>query len=267
MRFIYNLSIHFYILGIRIASRFNPKARLWLNGRKNIFHKLEIAIKNEKDVVWFHCASLGEFEQGKPIIEGYKKKYPSHKVLLTFFSPSGYEIRKNYKDVNWVFYLPADTTNNTKRFVEIVRPLKVIFVKYEFWFNYMAELKKQAIPFYSVSAIFRKEQAFFKCKWFAKQLQNVTHFFVQDNTSKKLLSSIGLTNVTISGDTRFDGVKLNTQNVKSLPLIKAFSENKPTIVCGSTWPKDEQLLIKYIQQNLDNNYISFNKNSDNLNLE
>ena len=257
MRFLYNFSIYLYSISIRIAALFNAKAKLWLKGRKNIFQNLADTFKNEKDIVWFHCASLGEFEQGKPIIEGYKNKYPSHKILLTFFSPSGFEIRKQYEKVDWVFYLPADTTKNAKQFVEIVRPLKAIFVKYEFWFNYMAELKKYAIPFYSVSSVFRKEQSFFRYKnnWFAKQLKNVTHFFVQDNHSKELLNSIGINNVSISGDTRFDCVRLNTKNTKSLPLIEVFSKNKPTIICGSTWPKDEKILAKHIKENPQYNYI------------
>lgn len=257
MRFLYNFSIYLYSISIRIAALFNAKAKLWLKGRKNIFQNLADTFKNEKDIVWFHCASLGEFEQGKPIIEGYKNKYPSHKILLTFFSPSGFEIRKQYEKVDWVFYLPADTTKNAKRFVKIVRPLKAIFVKYEFWFNYMAELKKHAIPFYSVSSVFRKEQPFFRYKknWFAKQLKNVTHFFVQDNHSKELLNSIGINNVCISGDTRFDCVRLNTKNTKALPLIEVFSKNKLTIICGSTWSKDERILAKYIKKNPQYNYI------------
>ena len=211
--------------------------------------------KRNQDIVWFHCASLGEFEQGKPIIEGYKIKHPTHKILLTFFSPSGYEIRKNYDEVDWVFYLPADTKKNAKKFINIVNPIKVIFIKYEFWFNYMAECKKQNIPFYSVSSIFRKEQSFFKYDWFAKQLNNVSHFFVQDNNSKELLQKIGFSNCTVAGDTRFDSVISNTQNAISIPLIEKFSENKTTIICGSTWPKDEALLAKYIKENPNYKYI------------
>ena len=257
MRFLYNFSIYLYILSIRIAAIFNAKAKLWLKGRKNISQNLADTFKNEKDIVWFHCASLGEFEQGKPIIEDYKKRYPSHKILLTFFSPSGFEVRKQYEKVDWVFYLPADTSKNAKKFIETVRPLKAIFIKYEFWFNYMGELKKHAIPFYSVSSIFRKEQPFFRYKnnWFAKQLKNATHFFVQDNHSKELLNSIEISNVTISGDTRFDCVNLTAKNTKPFPLIEVFSKNKPTIICGSTWSKDERILAKYIKKNPQYNYI------------
>jgi len=255
MQFLYNISILFYVLGIRIASLLNSKAKLWIRGRNNIFQKLKTATENQNKIVWFHCASLGEFEQGKPIIEAYKVKYPQHKILLTFFSPSGYEIRKNTSLADFVFYLPADTKANAKRFIEIVKPIKVIFVKYEFWLNYMAELKKQNIPFYSVSAIFRDGQAFFKYKWWEKQLKNVTHFFVQDKNSAELLKSIGFNNTTISGNTRFDRVKENANSAKGIPLIAEFCKQKPIIICGSTWPKDEELIANFIKENQQYNYI------------
>ena len=255
MNYLYNISIQLYVITIRFAALFNTKAKLWIKGRKAIFQQIEEAIKDEQNIVWFHCASLGEFEQGRPIIEGYKQKYPSHKILLTFFSPSGFEIRKNYEWADWVFYIPADTKANAKKFISIVKPIKVIFIKYEFWLNYMAELKKQNISFYSVSAIFRDGQAFFKYKWWAEQLKNVTNFFVQDKTSADLLKSIGLTNHTISGDSRFDSVLSTTQNPKSFPLIKQFCKTKPTIICGSTWEKDELLLIRFIKENPHYNYI------------
>ena len=255
MNTLYNISIWIFSIAIHIASLFHPKAKQWIKGRKGIFRKLEKTLKNEQNIVWFHCASLGEFEQGKPIIEGYKQKHPTHKILLTFFSPSGFEIRKNYKGADFIFYLPTDTKRNAKRFIEIAKPIKVIFVKYEFWFNYMAECKKQNIPFYSVSSIFRKEQSFFKYDWFAKQLNNVSHFFVQDNNSKELLQTIGFSNCTVAGDTRFDSVVSNTQKAVSIPLIETFSKNKTTIICGSTWPKDEAILAKYIKENPNYKYI------------
>ena len=255
MSILYNISVQLYAIMIRIAALFNDKAKLWIKGRESIFQKLAEATKDHQDIAWFHCASLGEFEQGKPLIEGYKKRNPNHKILLTFFSPSGYEIRKNYDKVDWVFYLPADTKKNAKKFINIVNPIKVIFIKYEFWFNYMAECKKQNILFYSVSSIFRKEQSFFKYDFFAKQLNNVSHFFVQDNNSKELLKKIGFSNCTVAGDTRFDSVITNTQNAISIPLIKKFSENKTTIICGSTWTKDEVLLAKYIKENPNYKYI------------
>jgi 3-deoxy-D-manno-octulosonic-acid transferase len=255
MSVLYNISIQIFVIAARISALFNNKAKLWSKGRKYIFKQLSGAIKQEQNIVWFHCASLGEFEQGKPIIKAYKQKHPKHKILLTFFSPSGYEIRKNYKGADWVFYLPADTKANAKLFISIVKPIKVVFIKYEFWFNYMSELKKQNIPFYSASAIFRKEQVFFKYQWFAKQLNNVSHFFVQDQNSKELLQNIGFSNCTVAGDTRFDSVIANTQNAISIPLIEKFSKNKTTIICGSTWPKDEALLAKYIKENPNYNYI------------
>jgi len=255
MKTLYNIIIHFYVISIYISSLFNAKSKQWVRGRKNIFTSIEKAINNHENIVWFHCASLGEYEQGKPIIEAYKAKSPTHKILLTFFSPSGYEVRKGAPLADFVFYLPADTKSNAKRFISIVKPIKAIFVKYEFWFNYMAELNKQNIPFYSVSAIFRDEQAFFKCKWWAKQLKNVTHFFVQDKNSAELLNTIGFNNNTISGDSRFDSVLSNTQNPVRIPLIETFSKSKPTIICGSTWPKDEILLAKYLKDHPENNYI------------
>ncbi len=255
MKLLYNISIQLYVFTVNIAALFNPKAKQWVKGRKQLFTKLEKALNKEKDIVWFHCASLGEFEQGKPIIEGYKKKHPKHKILLTFFSPSGYEIRRNYEGADWVFYLPADTPNNAKQFITLVQPIKAVFIKYEFWFNYMKQLKEQQIPFYTVATIFRAEQAFFKYKWFAKQLENVSHFFVQNKSSKELLAGIGYTNVTVSGDTRFDSVLEKVSNPKELPLIAAFTKDKKTIVCGSTWPKDEAILIQFIRNNPQYNYI------------
>jgi 3-deoxy-D-manno-octulosonic-acid transferase len=255
MSALYNISIQIFVIAARISALFNNKAKLWHKGRKPIFKQLSEALEQEQNIVWFHCASLGEFEQGKPIIEAYKQKHPKHKILLTFFSPSGYEIRKNYKGAAWAFYLPADTKANAKKFISIVKPIKVVFIKYEFWFNYLSALKKQNIPFYSVSATFRKEQVFFKYKWFAKQLNNVSHFFVQDQNSKELLQNIGFSNCTVAGDTRFDSVIANTQNAISIPLIEEFSKNKTTIICGSTWPNDETLLAKYIKENPNYNYI------------
>ena len=255
MGVLYNISTYLFLIAIHFAALFNAKAMLWVKGRKSIFKKLEQTLSNTENIVWFHCASLGEFEQGKPIIKAYKQKHPTHKILLTFFSPSGYEIRKNTPLADFIFYLPSDTKANAKRFIQLVNPIKVIFIKYEFWFNYMAECKKQNIPFYSVSSIFRKEQAFFKYKWFTKQLSNVTHFFVQNKISADLLKSIGFSNTTISGDSRFDSVLETTKNPKQFPLIEDFCKCKPTIICGSTWPKDEILLTQYIKENPQYNYI------------
>lgn len=264
MRLIYNISIWLYVVTIRIASLYNLKAKKWVKGRENIFSELEAVVKNQKNIVWFHCASLGEFEQGKPIIEAYKSNHPAHQILLTFFSASGFEIKKNTALANWVFYLPADTTSNAKKFINLVNPIKVVFIKYEFWFNYMSQLKKQNIPFYSVSTIFREGQVFFKYQWFAKQLKNVTHFFVQDEKSAELLNSIGFSNFTISGDTRFDSVVANTKNPTKIALVELFSKNKKTIICGSTWAKDEMILIQYIKNHPENNYVIAPHELDNI---
>ncbi len=264
MRLIYNISIWLYVVTIRIASLYNLKAKKWVKGRENIFSELEAVVRNQKNIVWFHCASLGEFEQGKPIIEAYKLNHPTHQILLTFFSASGFEIKKNTALANWVFYLPADTTSNAKKFINLVNPIKVVFIKYEFWFNYMYQLKKQNIPFYSVSTIFREGQVFFKYKWFTKQLKNVTHFFVQDGKSAELLNSIGFSNFTISGDTRFDSVVANTKNPTKIALVELFSKNKKTIICGSTWAKDEMILIQYIKNHPENNYVIAPHELDNI---
>ena len=264
MRLIYNISIWLYVVTIRIASLYNLKAKKLVKGRENIFSELEAVVRNQKNIVWFHCASLGEFEQGKPIIEAYKLNHPTHQILLTFFSASGFEIKKNTALANWVFYLPADTTSNAKKFINLVNPIKVVFIKYEFWFNYMYQLKKQNIPFYSVSTIFREGQVFFKYKWFAKQLKNVTHFFVQDEKSAELLNSIGFSNFTISGDTRFDSVVANTKNPTKIALVELFSKNKKTIICGSTWAKDEMILIQYIKNHPENNYVIAPHELDNI---
>ena len=255
MNKIYNISVYLYIILIQISALFKSKSKLWVQGRKDVFTRIEQAVKNNKNIVWFHCASLGEFEQGKPIIKAYKLKHPKHKILLTFFSPSGFEASKRTKLANWVFYLPADTKKNAKRFIHIVKPKKAIFIKYEFWFNYIAALNNNNIPFYSVSTIFRDGHALLKHKWFTKQLQYVTHFFVQDKKSEKLLRTKGFNNISVSGDTRFDSVIANTQDPIQIPLLEIFSKNKKTIVCGSTWPKDELLLISHIKNHPENNYI------------
>ena len=255
MRALYNISIWCYLIVIYIAALFHPLAKLWVEGRRDIYPKIKEKLQKSKNIVWIHCASLGEFEQGRPIIEAYKSKHKNHQLLLTFFSPSGFKIKKNTSLVNWVFYLPIDTKANVKKFVTLVKPIKVLFIKSEFWFNYMHEIKKQKIPFYSISTSFRDQQYFFRYKWFAKQLQNVSHFFVQDKRSAQLLKSININNYTISGDTRFDRVIKNVEQRVDIPLIKRFSSKKPTIICGSTWPKDEKILIKYIKENTGKHYI------------
>ncbi|NVO03827.1 MAG: 3-deoxy-D-manno-octulosonic acid transferase [Bacteroidetes bacterium] len=247
MALLYNFGIRIYFALIFLASFFNPKAKLWIKGRKNIFKNiLEIIPKNE-EIVWFHSASLGEFEQGRSIIENFKKENPNYKILLTFFSPSGYEIRKNYPGADYIFYLPIDTKRNAKKFIDIINPKLVYFIKYEFWFNYINQLYRKQIPTFIVSANFRNDQHFFKWYggWFRNQLQKITYFFVQNEKSKSLLNTIGIQNVIVSGDTRFDRVYEITKEEKSFPLIEKFCENKNILIAGSTWPEDEEILLKH----------------------
>ncbi|MFC4211565.1 3-deoxy-D-manno-octulosonic acid transferase [Pedobacter lithocola] len=225
-------------------SFFNSKAALFISGRKQIFKQIAEKINPNDQNIWFHFASLGEFEQGRPVLEKIKQSHPDKKIIITFFSPSGYEIRKNYALADGIFYLPMDGRTNAKRFIELINPEMAIFTKYEFWYYYFKELKNNNIPLYVISGIFRKEQIFFKFygNFYRKILKNVRHFFVQNNESLSLLKSIGLNNVTLSGDTRFDRVYQNSLSPKKLPLIELFCEDAPVMVCGSTWPDDEKLL-------------------------
>jgi len=230
---------------MHIASLFNAKAKKWVTGRKGIFTRLEETIPQNEKIIWMHCASLGEFEQGRPVIEKLKYTYPRHKILITFFSPSGYEAQKNYQLADWVFYLPADGPRNAKKFLEIVNPSLVIFVKYEFWYYYLKKIKYRNIPLLLISAIFRKEMSFFK--WHGmlqrKMLSRFDHLFVQTKQSKLLLDGIGLGSIcTVSGDTRFDRVIEIAEEFTPLPLIENFIANVKVIVAGSTWPADEIVL-------------------------
>lgn len=251
MVFLYNLGIRLYQILVAIASIFNSKAKFFRNGRKGWEQRLRESIKKDDRIVWFHCASLGEFEQGRPVIEAFKEKYPDVKVLLTFFSPSGYEIRKSYTGADYIFYLPLDTYWNAIKFIGIVNPIATIFVKYEFWYHYLNQLKKRNIPVYIISAIFRSDQVFFKSYggWYRKFLFTFEHFFVQNQNSKDLLASIGVNNVTVAGDTRFDRVVANAQAAKILPLIEQFTANSKVLIAGSTWPKDEDLIAEYFKTN------------------
>jgi 3-deoxy-D-manno-octulosonic-acid transferase len=217
MRNIYNLGIRLYGVSIFIARFFNEKAKKWREGRKDIFTKLTQAVgSSNQPLAWFHCASLGEFEQGRPVIESFRKKFPSYKILLTFFSPSGYEARKDYKEADYVFYLPLDTPSNAKKFIEIVKPSLVVFVKYEFWYNFLNELNRKKTPSFLISAKFRKNQYFFKSTgaWFRKSLNFYNTLFVQDADSEMLLKNIGVTNVIVCGDTRFDRVSAISQHIQ-----------------------------------------------------
>lgn len=251
MRIIYNLSIRFYGFSIFLASFFNEKAKKWRTGRKNIFAQLRQTFKaSDKPLAWFHCASLGEFEQGRPVIEEFRKKFPHYKILLTFFSPSGYEARKDYKEADYVYYLPLDTPANANEFISVVKPSIAIFVKYEFWFNYLDILNRRKIPTFLVSAKFRVDQYFFNSMgaWFRKQLHNYTTMFVQDNDSETLLKKYRITNVIVCGDTRFDRVIDVSKQLYSNPLIHKFKNNQTLWICGSTWEEDEKLIFPIFQK-------------------
>lgn len=241
---IYNIGIAMYSLLLRFASLFNAKAKLFVEGRQHIFENIAQKLNPDDQPVWFHFASLGEFEQGRPVLENLKAADPQQKIVVTFFSPSGYEIRKNYALAD-VFYLPLDTAANAKKFVDIVNPKLAIFTKYEFWFHYFKALHTRAIPLYLISGIFRPDQAFFKGYggFYRGMLKFVTHFFVQNEESVALLKSIGIHQVSLSGDTRFDRVYENAQHPKKLPEIEAFCGDSPIFIAGSTWPEDEKLLV------------------------
>jgi 3-deoxy-D-manno-octulosonic-acid transferase len=246
--FIYQISIYLYAIAIQLAAPFNPKAKQWVNGRKNIFIQLKKNIAASDQIYWFHCASLGEFEQGKPIIDAIKNKHSNIKILVTFFSPSGFEMRKNYKNADYIFYLPLDTKKNAQKFIQIIQPKKVFFIKYEFWYNYLFELNKNKIPTYLISGVFRKEQLFFKSygALYKKMLPFFTCFFVQNETSKVLLKSIGFNNTITTGDTRIDRVYENSLTPKNVPLIKSFKGNKPLFILGSSWQKEEEIISEFI---------------------
>ena len=251
MVFLYNLGIRLYILLVNVVSPFNVKAKLWLNGRKNWRQKVKSTIPEGAETAWIHCSSLGEFEQGRPLIESLKTRFPNLKIVLTFFSPSGYEVRKNYSGADYIFYLPIDTNRNAKDFIELINPRMVIFVKYEFWYHYLRSLKKKNIPTYVVSAIFRENQAFFKWygAWYRQFLLNFEYLFVQNKHSHDLLNRIGIGNVLVTGDTRFDRVARVATEAKTILFVEQFCNGEKVIVAGSTWPKDEELLIGYIKQN------------------
>jgi len=250
MRILYDIGIRFYYFLILLAFPFNLKARQWIRGRKGLFKKIESTINPELPLVWFHCSSLGEFEQGRPLIESLRNRDSNSNILLTFFSPSGYEIRKDYAGADFVFYLPLDTKRNARKFFSMVNIEKAYFIKYEFWYHMLASLKSQNIPAYLVSGIFRKDQVFFRSwgRWFRKILSSFDHLFVQQQLSIDLLQSIGIQNVSLAGDTRFDRVWDIVQGIKEDPRFISFAGSTPTIIAGSTWPQDEELLLRFINQ-------------------
>lgn len=237
-----------------MASFFHPKATLFVSGRKNQEREVNTAFKNsEEKIIWVHAASLGEFEQGRPVIERLKDQLPNHKILLTFFSPSGYEVRKNYAHADWVFYLPWDTPANARNWVNTVNPSFAIFIKYEFWFYYSNELTKKKIPLISISSIFRENQLFFKKYggFYRTILANFSHFFVQNTISKELLKSIGITNVTITGDTRLDRVYEVSKNPREIWQASAFKGSQKVMVVGSCWEEDFNVLVPFINEQKD----------------
>ena len=244
---IYNIAIHIYQLGVKLAALFSDKPAKMVKGHREAFELLKSKIDRNAQYIWFHAASLGEFEQGRPLIERIRKEYPQYKILQTFFSPSGYEVRKNYDGADIVCYLPMDTPGNARKFIELVNPCMVFFVKYEFWQNYLNALYNKGIPVYSVSSIFRPNQIFFR--WYGKSYQQVlktfAHLFVQNEESKKLLASIGVTNATVVGDTRFDRVLDICAAAKQLPLVQKFKGDALTFVAGSSWGPDEDIFIPY----------------------
>lgn len=242
---LYNLGINIFGGAMKIAAELNPKAKLFVEGRQGLLQKIEADFHKQKsDVAWFHCASLGEFEQGRPVIEAFKEHFKEYKIVLTFFSPSGYEVQKNYVHADYIYYLPLDTPNNTASFVQSIKPKIAFFVKYEFWHNYLIELKKINSKIISFSTIFRADQAFFKNKEGFQQnmLRQFDYFFVQDQNSFDLLSSIKIENKIITGDTRFDRVFEISQNPLDIAIAREFSKNTPTLVIGSSWPRDIQAL-------------------------
>lgn len=250
LSFLYNILITLFSGLLPIIGLLSPKLKLFVHGRKVAFQTLKKEISVQDRILWFHCASLGEYEQGVPVMEKLKEAYPNHKLLVTFFSPSGYEIKKNSKLADIIVYLPIDTVINSKRFVKMVNPELAVFVKYEFWPNYLKELKKHNIPTILISAVFREDQAFFK--WYGgfmrKALQRVDHFFVQDKVSEILMDHERFYNVTISGDTRFDRVSHQIEMDNRVDFITEFVNDRLCVVIGSSWSEDEAVFINYINE-------------------
>ena len=254
MSLLYSIAIRSYSGAIAIASLFgNKKAQLWWKGRKNQWENLKSVNKND-EWIWVHVSSLGEFEQGLPVIERLKQNFPKYKILLTFFSPSGFEPRKNFQLADKVAYMPSDTMSNAKKLIKNFNIKAVFFVKYDFWFNYMKVLKNNNIPLYYISALLHKDHYFFKpySFWFRKQLKNVTHYFVQNDETAQLLKSIDINDVTITGDTRFDRVFEIARQSQSFPEIENFINGRQCIIAGSSWQPDEKLLIPFSKEMPDN---------------
>jgi len=253
MRALYTLFIYSYTLSIRVVSPFNKKAKLWVQGRKGWKRRLKGIFKEKDQVYWFHCASLGEFEQGRPLIEKLRQEKEGIKILLTFFSPSGYEVRKDFELADHVMYLPSDTPSNARVFMKLVKPEKAIFIKYEFWYNYLLQAKKSSCKLYIISALFRRSQPFFR--WYGglsrKALHSFSHLFIQDDASGKLLDSIGISNYTVCGDTRFDRVYSISRQSAALPVLANFKSNHTLIIAGSSWPAEEEIISSFVNSRND----------------
>ena len=249
----YNVIIYFYALGVFITSLFNEKVRKMWRGEHDAIRTIREKMDANAKYVWFHAASLGEFEQGRPLMEQLRHDHPEYKILLTFFSPSGYEVRKNYEGADIICYLPLDTITNARRFLRTIRPVMAFFIKYEFWYNYLHILKHRNIPVYSVSSIFRPDQVFFK--WYGRQYGHVlkcfTHFYVQNEVSRELLAKIGIHDVTVVGDTRFDRVLQIKEAAKKLPIVEAFCDKKKVFIAGSSWQPDEEIFIPWLNEHKD----------------
>ena len=249
----YNLVIYLYVLGVAVASLFDKKIKKMWRGGHEAFRVLEEKVDSGAQYVWFHAASLGEFEQGRPIMERLRREHPEKKILLTFFSPSGYEVRKNYDRADIICYLPLDTPLNARRFLKLVQPCMAFFIKYEFWWNYLELLSKRGIPTYSVSSIFRPNQIFFR--WYGHHYRRVlkcfTKFFVQNETSRTLLATLGITDVAVTGDTRFDRVLAIKAQAKELPIVDAFKQGHKVFVAGSSWQPDEDIFIRFFNTHKD----------------
>lgn len=252
MNIIYNLFVHIYGFLISFVSQFNPKAKLWIEGRRNWESQMKSVVSASDRVIWIHCSSLGEFEQGLPVMKKIKSNYPKHKLAISFFSPSGFEVRKEYKGADYIFYLPLDTKENAKKIIQILHPELLILVKYEYWYNLLNQLNKAKIPIVLISAVIKEKDLFFRswAGWFRRTIEKFDHFFVQDQDSKNLLNSIRIENVSVSGDTRFDRVKEISQSINSLEFVEEFKGNSNLIVAGSTWPTDEGILADYINLHL-----------------
>ena len=246
----YQVAIYLYLCGVAVASIFSKKVKKMWKGERQTLDILKSKVNPNHQYIWFHAASLGEFEQGRPLIERIRADYPEYKILLTFFSPSGYEVRKNYEHADIVCYLPIDTIRNARRFLRTVRPCMAFFIKYEFWYNYLHILKHRNVPVYSVSSIFREHQIFFR--WYGKSYAGVlrcfTHFFVQNEKSKHLLHTIGIDTVDVVGDTRFDRVLQIKEKAQQLPIVEAFKADKKVFVAGSSWAPDEDIFIPFMNE-------------------